>query len=299
MVLPNGARFVVVAACVVNAFSCAASVTFNGLAMFIIKKSPSLHKPAFILLFALALTDFITGFLVQPFFVLKMVTILRERIDLRSLWVQKLDAVLGYIRVSSIIITVLHLTAVNFDRFLALHMKTRYRLIVTVKRAMVASVVLWIAGIGMAVVEPVNKSQKHVMAPLLVCLFLILILFIVNSRKLVRQQNAVATLRSNGQTSSSGNHQEVSGVETARYKAILTSLKYCFGAFLISYLPFLAVNALSSRFNLFSSTSAWVVIPVVVTISLTNSAVNPVLYYWKIPVVRSEIRRLLKLSNTN
>ena len=38
---------------------------------------------------------------------------------------------------------------------------------------------------------------------------------------------------------------------------------------------------------------------IVVTNSLTKSAVNPLIYYWKIPTIREEIKKILKVNNAN
>ena len=271
MALPHWLHIALIVVCTVNAVSSVAAVTLNGLIMFTIRKSPSLQKPAFVLLFALALNDFMTGFLVQSLFIWRMIERTGTGKLLKSIWVDKMEIV---IRLSSITITVLLHTAVSFDRFLALHLKTRYRSIVTIKRSIAVCLLLWIGGTGTAVVGVFNKSGKFTELTLIfvpICLLLTFIVFLANSRKLVKQQKKVEELNS------SGNKENQTPFDLARFGKILSSLKYAFGAFVVFYLPgvFIAiVNSITPiRFR-----GAILVGEVSSTITLTNSAVNPLLY---------------------
>ena len=290
MALPHWLHIALIVVCTVNAVSSVAAVTLNGLIMFTIRKSPSLQKPAFVLLFALALNDFMTGFVVQPLFIWRMIERTGTGKLLKSIWVDKMEIV---IRLSSITITVLLHTAVSFDRFLALHLKTRYRSIVTIKRSVAVCLLLWIGGTGTTVVGVLIKNgsfTKLFLIFLPISLLLTSTLFIANSRTLARQQKKVCDT-CNEQFNSSGNKENQTRLDLARYSKILSSLKYAFGAFVVFYLPIVFVVVANSIFPP-RYRGAFLIGKLANTITLTNSAVNPLLYYWKVPGMRLEFKRI-------
>lgn len=64
------------ALCVVSIISSLVAVTANGLVLWAIKKTPSLHTPSSALIFVLATSDFAVGAFVQPLVVIKLIALL-------------------------------------------------------------------------------------------------------------------------------------------------------------------------------------------------------------------------------
>ena len=199
MALPHWVHPVFITLSIVLAMSCVVSTTFNGLTMIVIRKSHSLHKPSFILLFELALIDFITGLIVQPFYIWKLVVLTQTSKDSLNVCVKRVDEFSGHVRMASVAITALLLTAVSFDRFLALHLKTNYQVTVSIKRAIAVSVLLWIGGIGVVAIAVGSKIKQFMVMVLGFCVFVTLAIFIANRRALVKNLQRVSNNNRNDQ----------------------------------------------------------------------------------------------------
>ena len=115
--------------CVVNSVFSFTAFTGNGLVLGTIWKTPSLHSPSHLLLFGLALSDFGVGFIVQPLYVTCLVVEIITQKYLLDVWTAY--RVTQAVFVSA---TVLTLTAVSIDRFLALYLHLRYSAVVTARR---------------------------------------------------------------------------------------------------------------------------------------------------------------------
>ena len=131
--------------CVVNVVFSFTAFTGIGLVLGTIWKTPSLHSPSHVLLFGLALSDFGVGFIVQPLYVTNSLV---EIIIQKYLFVSWT----AYRATQAVFVcaTMLTLTAVGIDRFLALYLHLRYPAVVTAKRAAITLLMIWIASLAYA-----------------------------------------------------------------------------------------------------------------------------------------------------
>ena len=133
------------AGCVVNTVFALTAFTGNGLVLGTIWKTPSLHSPSNVLLFGLALSDFGVGLVIQPLYVTCLIVEMITKKYLDTVWI-------AYRMTQAVFVsaTVLTLTAVSIDRFLALQLHLRYPAVVTCKRTLIALLLIWITSVAYA-----------------------------------------------------------------------------------------------------------------------------------------------------
>ena len=122
--------------CVLNAPLIPTSIVGNALVLIAIMRTPSLRSPPIILLCSLAMSDLLVGILVQPLY------IANELMSNSS----QLKAVTYTMAFSACGVSLLTITAISVDRFLALHYHMRYHHIMSTNRAMYTSLALWSIG---------------------------------------------------------------------------------------------------------------------------------------------------------
>ena len=84
-------------------------------------------------------------------------------------------------------------------------------------------------------------------------------------------------------------------VNIMRYKHTLKTVMYVFLVFLLCYLPYICCT-LALRISM-RSEALQVAVHFSVTIAFINSALNPGLYYWRIPEIRRAVKQVLRLGN--
>ena len=121
----------------VNVFSlCAAAVLGNVAVLMTIWKTPSLHSPANMLLASLAVSDLGVGFVSQPLFIVFFFST-TQTVTLANFMSSSLFCTA----------TIVTLTAIVLDRFLAIHMHLRYQSLVTVFRVSLVVLFNWLCSV--------------------------------------------------------------------------------------------------------------------------------------------------------
>ncbi|XP_031566564.1 beta-1 adrenergic receptor-like [Actinia tenebrosa] len=116
-----------------------AATSLNSLVLFSIWKTPSLHKPSFILIANLAITDLVVGFIAEPLMALTNIAALKEWTWLFChIWI--IGRAVGYTMGAMSLNT---LAAISVDRLLAIKLKERYRSVVTMKRVFAVLLGFW------------------------------------------------------------------------------------------------------------------------------------------------------------
>ena len=139
--MSNSSNFetIVVINCILNAPLMLTSITGNALVLATILRTPSLRSvPSTIFLCSLAITDFLVGLVVQPVYIAN---------ELQYSAGGPLYKVENFISVSLCGVSLLTVTAISVDRFLALHYHVTYPNLMTTRRAMTTSASLWFVSI--------------------------------------------------------------------------------------------------------------------------------------------------------
>jgi len=121
--------------CVLNAPLMLITILGNALVLAAIIRTPSIRStPHMIMLCSLAVSDFLVGLIAQPLYIAKEV-ITKEEL-LKNLVVT--------VAFSVCVVSVLTMTTLSVDRFLALHYHMRYATLVTESRVKYTLIIIWL-----------------------------------------------------------------------------------------------------------------------------------------------------------
>ena len=285
MLFASELRSTYIAVITANVICSCVAMLGNAIMVAAILRNSSLRcTPSFMLLCTLAISDLGVGIICQPLFITLRVT---ETLDDKEL-----SCKIGIAYSSTVgclvILSFLTITAISFDRFLAVLLKLNYRGVVTVKRVKVVVSLLWLASVlsGMTYVLHIPTYFYLVMVVLSTCLIFAAFNYLAIAWKLYGQSARLQLHR----TSLDGEKQSKS-FNLGQYKKTLKSMLYIYIAFLLCYLPFLCFTIALKSIGRTSTVHA--VYLVAATLGLASSAVNPCLYYWRITELREAVQKLL------
>ena len=244
----------------------------------------SLRTPSFLLLCSLSISDLGVGLICQPLYIALRVAETKVNRELSC----KLSIAYSSFTGCLATLSFLTITAISFDRFLAVHLGLKYRGVVKVKRMKVAIFVLWLVAMMLGMTYALNSSIFFPLIIGIICLCLTFATFnyLAIARKLYAHN---AQLQAHNSDVKDG--KQCHSFNLGQYKKTLKSMLYVYGAFLMCYLPYLC--CVITMKSIGSSSTVYSVYLVTVTILLANSAINPFLYYWRITELREAVRRML------
>ena len=272
---------------VLNASLSLAATLANAFILAAIWKSPSLHSPANALLFGLAMSDLGVGLISQPLGALLMFT---GKTKGREVWVAMFQVFSGSLSALSL----LTVTAIGVDRYLALRLHLRYKELVTFKRAACFLVVLWASVIfGASLFRwfgDIFLFYSHAASPLIITCFLINIFVYHKLYRVCRFHRA--RIRDQAVFLDTNLYQRA--INEARFRKSVKTMFLILLALILCYFPFCcytvaiivigrAVSAMVIALYLFT----W-------TLAFANSTVNPALLYFQLTEIRVAIKRILK-----
>ena len=264
---------------VVNFVSAIAAAVGNSLVLVTIWRTPRLHSPSNVLLAGLAVSDLGVGLICQPFWIIEEMTSNTVH-DIVS-WIYCLSADF-FVEVSLVT-----LTAISVDRYLALKLHLRYRELVTVKRVLIVLVTIWMVDILLFIWEISHNLSAFVLQLSLFVMCVLLTVccyfkvFQIIRRHQIQIQAQVILPYNAGLT--------LPNVE--RHKKSVLTMLYIVGIFMINYFPFLTVVAVHifTRNRDIDSTLRTTVL----TVLFVNSCVNPALYCWRMVEIRQAAKETL------
>ena len=267
-----------IANCILNAPLMLLSIIGNALVLVAILRTPSIRSPSVIFLCNLAVSDLLVGLVVQPVYVAAEIAITVRALSQAA----KLMGFAGFG------VSLTTMTAITVDRFLALHYHLQYPNLMTTSRAICTIItirciitlfsfsILWSPSIYYFLAAFCNT----------ICLLICLVCFIKIHRIVRRhqlqihvQQQAVDNL-----TDTNNNHIRQS---TRSAKSIFIY----FLVMILCYTPLFFVHIISA-INISNSIILWT-FPI--TAAFMNSSINPFLYYWRIPELRTAVFKTARL----
>ena len=268
--------------CVANVVLSLTAFGGNFLALGAIWKTPSLHSPTNVLFFGLALSDFGVGFIVQPLYVGGLVMSLRKH---------PIDFIMFYYWLQAFFVctTVLTLTAVACDRFLAIFLHLRYQAAVTLKRTKFALCAIWITS---TLYASTIIWAHYIYQKLTVTLISIFIItntsFYFMIQRVVQRHQVQIQKQAHINMQCQGNR----ALNVTRYKKSVTNLLVLYILLILCYAPYLC-----TRVAIISSIRAAgheIALNVVITLVYVNSSMNPVFYFWRMSELRTAMKQFLK-----
>ena len=282
---------VCVTSIVINAVFAVIAMFGNALVIISIWRTPSLHSPSNVLICSLSVSDFLVGFVSQPCFVI------RNTAQILGYFDTYCKTFVFHIISSALFATasLVTLTVMSVDRYLALRLHMRYNSVVTVRK--IAAVVLgfWIVILTLILLLWFFLFSRGTLVAflaldlpcLLICCWCYWKIFqiIRRHRRQIRRDQVHVISGTN-----SANHYP----DMARYRRTANSLLYIIGALALCYLPFLVsmcLSILSEKENMTIAAATQISITVLLFL---NSSLNPSIYFWRVTELRLAARKSLR-----
>ena len=256
----------------------------NTLILAALHKESSLHPPSKLLLRSLAITDLLVGIIVEPLNVAYLMSVKSQRWDI-CYNVNVALLIASYILCA---VSLLVLTAISVDRLLALWLGLRYRQVVTLRRVYITVIVMWVL--------PIVATTSYIWNPQLLLLLLYIHLSLCLSIIIFSYMKIFFMLRHYQiqVTVAQEQPRQAIPLNIARYrKAVYSALWVQFTLF-SCYLPFGITQALTDLKSVRFSSSVYLAKTFSFTFVFLNSALNPLLYCWKIKEVRQAVRDAIR-----
>ena len=247
-------------------------------------KESSLHPPSKHLYCSLATTDLLVGLVAQPLYGTCWMSVVQEHLW-RSLCRYPRDAtyITGSVLYS---VSLMTMTAISVDRFLALMLGLRYKQIVTLKRTYIIVTTFWV----FTLVASLSGFFYHriiFMYSSLVISFCLVISFASYTKIFCTLRYHQAQVRDQQQLS------QTNALNMARFRKAVYSALWVQLALVVCYAPMYTVTiviAYTKKYSLLLVVT-W---KVAVILLYFNSTLNPFLYCWKISEVRQAVKQTIR-----
>ena len=277
---------VIIINCVLNAPLMLISILGNALVLAAIIRTPSIRStPHMIMLCSLAVTDVLVGLVAQPVYITQQLT--DDRLAYH-VW-----RLLG----SLCLVSLLTITAIAVDRFLALHYHMRYATLVTESRVKYTLIMIGLISffVSVSVVWNERVYQLSVGSIIAISLVISTLSYIRIYRIVRRHQLHINAQQQAVQSFNAGNNLNI-----ARLKRSAMNTFVFYIALIICYFPMYLLLTLHGVSYVFWQTES----EFATTLVLSNSCINPFLYCWRLrelrtAVVKTARKMLCKESEQN
>ena len=273
VVVETGNSFLDVPTSVVSIVSAIAAILGNTLILLSLCRTTSIAPPSKVLLGSLALTDLGVGLFAQPLYVGKSFSSDKNTKCFVGLL---FDLLSGHLSITSFFTMMF----ISVDKFLALHLKLRYRTVVTLKRSVILVVLIRLVALPWSL-SYIRFSNVYFLLILLImplCLVISSFAFIKIHLVLRRQKR---TFQNQTQVESLN---RANALKISRYKKSVNSMLFVFCALLIAYIPAWIVILLRVIYG--TTENLKIATKLTMTLILVNSACNPMLYLWRMEDLR-------------
>lgn len=273
VVLQTSSSFLDLPTSIVSIVSAILAIMGNTLILISLFRTASIAPPSKVLLGSLALTDLGVGLLAQPLYIVKS---LSSDKDTKCFLGLLFDLSSGHLSITSFFTMMF----ISVDKFLALHLKLRYRIVVTLKRSILVVVLVRLVALPWSL-SYIWFSEVYFMLILSImpwCLLISSLAFIKIHRILRRQKR---TYQNETQLESV---RRANILKISRYKKSVNSMLFVFCALLIAYVPAWMVILLRTIYG--NTEILKMATKLTMTLILMNSACNPILYLWRMEDLR-------------
>ena len=265
---------VVIINCVLNAPLILIAIISNTLVLVAIMRTPQLRSPSTILLCSLAISDLLVGFVVQPLYIASELT--------ENDFLYDVVTILSFCACGVSLTT---MTAISVDRFLALHYHMRYPNLMTVHRAIFASVAVWIVTFVVSFSTFWKENAYYFTAAVSIVICLLVSSFCyIRIYRIVRHHH----LQIHAQRQAVESTEVSQNMERSIKRAMDTLVFYM--VLILCYLPlFIAMVMFGIPHIQLNNT--WNLTD---TIAYVNSSINPILYCWRLRGLRTAVRKTVR-----
>lgn len=277
-----------------NAFSSITACIGNVLILVALYKVTSISPPTKILFVSLAVTDLLTGLILQPLLVMHaIITSVIISTNL-SYFSEQVNSVLGFILTT---LSILTSTAISVDRLLALVLGLVYRNVVTLRRVRVIVICIWLLSCMLGGWRCTTVAADLAKLVFLVVVGLCFITSIASYIKiyslLYRHRRQVHGHFKRAQQQSNRTAQ----LNEARFKKTVSSIAWIQFTLILLFIPCIVVAILWINKIIPSGIPGAILFRVSFSVFYLNSSLNPILYVWKIREVKNIVKAdLMKLK---
>jgi len=255
--------------------------TGNLLVLVTIWRTPYLNRPSHTLLFSLALSDFCTGTIAQPITIHTEILVFTSTSTVSCI----LRTICVCLNIFLSVVTLLMITMISVDKFLAINLHLRYNEIVTNPRAKIIVLVIWMVGgaISLVSLSSVLFIQWSLIITGTLCIVAMFLIWI-NIFRVVRRHRA----QIQQQIVHKADDQPFNMLrfrKTAHGCILLLIL------FLVCYLP--QVVLLLRMLSKTNVEHNFIGFYLSYTLMVINSSLNPFLYCWRNNDIRSALKQIL------
>ena len=267
---------IVIIFCALNAPLMLLSIVGNALVLAAILRTPSLRSPSTVFLCSLAVSDLLVGLVVQPVYVayeLKQV--------LALLLVRRPLTFAAYG------VSLCTMAAISVDRLLALRYHMRYPNLMTTKRAVYTIAILWFTSIF-----SMCLGYWDMYIYLSTTVVGVAICILISTYSYVRIYRIVR----HHQLQIHAQQDAVKSLNTENHLNTVRSTRIAINTFIFSIVMILCYSPVFIFTSIYVfSYKGWKFGSIVVNTSVfLNSAINPLLYCWRLRDLRSAVQKMLR-----
>lgn len=269
--------------CTANVVLSTFAVVGNAVILLALRQCHSIHSPTKALFYSLAFSDFGVGMVAQPLQVAAGVAALQADLDLFCS-VQPFYAAVAYYFCSVSFAT---MTAISIERYLALRLGMRYRLVVTVTKVALALLFIWIGSAVWAISRMWNIRINKLSG-----LTIGFLSIVVTSSCYFRIYRTLRVLNTRISSHKAPRTRPRYVLNMALYRRSVNSMLGVFGLLLACYIPYFCALLIVA----FRGYSSSVVLATNLTslVIFLNSSLNPFVYCWRIKEIRLRVMSVIR-----
>ena len=273
----------IITVCVVTALLAPLAVAGNAFILAAIWRNPSLRTPSYVLLAGLAVTDFFTGLISQPFFIFSQVAAITGNRIMHCI-TGNITGTAGYYFSS---LTGVVMTLIAVERWL--HMSRRF--VLTVRRV----IILYIfSAVSLVLVLGTYFCRMYIwfIPAKLFSVFETLYYFggalciIVTAFAYFKVFQIIRRHYNQVQANSNA-------IDMQKFKNSVFTILYILAIFVLSYVPYLCCILVLLISQKWGTKSAYAATNICAAM-LLSSPFNPLLHNWRVQEIRDDIRRIVR-----
>lgn len=269
--------------CTANAVLSIFAVTGNAVILLALYQCRSIYSPTKALFYSLAFSDFGVGLVAQPLQVATGIATLYGDLNLFCS-VQPFYAAVAYYFCSVSFIT---MTAISIERYLALRLRMKYRLVVTVTKVALTLLLMWMLSVVWAISRMwdirINKISGLIIG---------LLSIVATSSCYFRIYCTLRGFKTRISSHQVPRRQPGNVLNMALYRRSVNSMLGVFALLIACYIPYLcALIAVALQ-----GYTASVVLATNLTslVIFLNSSLNPFVYCWRIREIRMRVIAIIR-----